>query len=126
MNNVVNDLIAMGNLSQYDFGLFNAMVAKMQYQVLGLPNGAQSPDWLIFRAIDNCCSKDIDDLRMVAHVVFKSYTLFTPVPNQVDFHMLGLIYQHKMTRRHCTMYGKGMDPRNVDLSLPVRAYEFSG
>ena len=35
-------------------------------------------------------------------------------PNDI----LGLLYQHQTTQEHCSLVGKGIDPRGVDMSMP--------
>jgi len=38
-------------------------------------------------------------------------------PNDI----LGVLYQHQTTQEHCSLVGRGIDPRGVDMSMPVAA-----
>ena len=37
-------------------------------------------------------------------------------PNEI----LGMVYQHQATQEHCSLVGRGIDPRGVDMSMPRR------
>ena len=35
-------------------------------------------------------------------------------PNEI----LGVLYQHQTIQEHCSLVGRGIDPRGVDMSMP--------